>query len=304
VSTIAEDAIDEQTRPNPRVEPGPERPPHRRIVEASALAGASPAVPRDPRLLKAEEADYVARRAAEDAESARIAAEEAAARAEATRRAAEKTRAELEAARAEAKAKAEAAALQVRLEQEEIDRQAAVARVQQRALRDEQLGVRTVEVSEPEVITVTRRSTDQPLGALALLLVRLTVAGWIGILGWQVLVDRQAVTDVLTDVGIPSAMTSWMSWSAGIAMFAVALFLLFGVATRAFAGILAAFLVAFLALFRFGPFSPFLEGQFGFYGDREVFITVLCLVLVLLGAGGWSADARIRRRRKAVHRQD
>ncbi|MGB3955881.1 MAG: DoxX family protein, partial [Brooklawnia sp.] len=224
--------------------------------------------------------------------------------AEATRRAAEKTRAELEAARAEAKAKAEAAALQVRLEQEEIDRQAAVARVQQRALRDEQLGVRTVEVSEPEVITVTRRSTDQPLGALALLLVRLTVAGWIGILGWQVLVDRQAVTDVLTDVGIPSAMTSWMSWSAGIAMFAVALFLLFGVATRAFAGILAAFLVAFLALFRFGPFSPFLEGQFGFYGDREVFITVLCLVLVLLGAGGWSADARIRRRRKAVHRQD
>ena len=56
--------------------------------------------------------------------------------------------------------------------------------------------------------------------------------------------------------------------------------------------------VGFLAFFRFGPFSPFLEGHFGFYGDRDVLLAVACLVLVLVGAGGASLDARIRKGRQ------
>ena len=300
MSTVVQDAA-EQTRPNQRVEPDPQLPSEDRVLLMSSLAGASPAVPRDPRLLLAEQADYEARAAAEEAEAARIAAEEAVARAAATKAAAEQSRVELEAARAEAKAKAEAAALQVRLERQAFDEQAAAARAQQRAVRDQQLGtIRTVDEAEPSVVTVTRHSTDAPLGALALLLVRLAVAGWAGIVGWQALVDHQATVDAVLRVGIPQAYGSWLGWGVGVGLLVIAFFVLFGAGTRIFAAIMLAGVIGFLAFFRFGPFSPFLEGHFGFYGDRDVFLAVLCLSLVLLGAGGWSADANIRRRRKAT----
>lgn len=300
MSTIVQDAA-EQTRPNQLVESDPQYPSEDRDVSVSSLAGASPAVPRDPRLLLAEQADYEARKAAEEAESARIAAEDAVARAAATKAAAEQSRAELEAARAEAKAKAEAAALQVRLERQEFDQQAAAVRAQQRAARDQQLGtVRTVDEAEQPVATVTRRSTDAPLGALAFFLVRLAVGGWAGIVGWQALVDQQATVDALLKVGIPQEYTSWLGWGTGIGLLVIAFFVLVGLGTRIFAALMLAGVAGFLAFFRFGPFSPFLEGHFGFYGDRDVFLAVLCLLLVLLGAGGWSVDANMRRRRKAA----
>ena len=59
MSTIVQDAA-EQTRPNQLVEPDPQYPSEDRAVSVSSLAGASPAVPRDPRLLLAEQADYEA----------------------------------------------------------------------------------------------------------------------------------------------------------------------------------------------------------------------------------------------------
>ena len=288
MSTIVQDAA-EQTRPNQLVESDPQYPSEDRDVSVSSLAGASPAVPRDPRLLLAEQADYEARKAAEEAESARIAAEDAVARAAATK------------AAAEAKAKAEAAALQVRLERQEFDQQAAAVRAQQRAARDQQLGtVRTVDEAEQPVATVTRRSTDAPLGALAFFLVRLAVGGWAGIVGWQALVDQQATVDALLKVGIPQEYTSWLGWGTGIGLLVIAFFVLVGLGTRIFAALMLAGVAGFLAFFRFGPFSPFLEGHFGFYGDRDVFLAELCLLLVLLGAGGWSVDANMRRRRKAA----
>ena len=56
MSTIVQDAA-EQTRPNQLVESDPQYPSEDRDVSVSSLAGASPAVPRDPRLLLAEQAD-------------------------------------------------------------------------------------------------------------------------------------------------------------------------------------------------------------------------------------------------------
>ena len=91
-----------------------------------------------------------------------------------------------------------------------------------------------------------------------------------------------------------------MSWPAQSAAGQGLVFVLVGLGTRIFAALMLAGVAGFLAFFRFGPFSPFLEGHFGFYGDRDVFLAVLCLLLVLLGAGGWSVDANMRRRRKSA----
>lgn len=297
MSTPTEDVIDEQATETQLDATVAES----RVVAASNLAGASPAVPRDSRLLAAEAAEFDARTAAEEAESARKAAEEAASKAAATLAAAEKSRAELEAARAEAKAKAAAAALQVKLEQEELDEAAAAARAQSRARRDEQLGtVQPVAEAAPVAVAPTRRSTDGPMGSLALFILRLALAGWAGIVGWQSLLDRVAVQDALIKVGLPEANSATLAWGVGIGLIVIAIFLLFGVATRIFALLMLVGVVGFLAYFRFGPFSPFLEGHFGFYGDRDVLLAVISLVLILVGAGGFSLDARVRHRRQAA----
>ena len=270
-----------------------------RIVRASSLAGASPAVPRDPRLLQADQADYEARAAAREAEAAQAAAQEAATRAAAAKAAAEKSKADLAVAREEAKAKAEAAALAVRLEREEIDDAAAAARAQQRASRDEKLGtVHAVQAPEPEIITVTKPSTDQFAGALTLFLVRLALAAFAAIIGWQSLVDRQATIDALSYVGLDATLAGSAAWGVSILLIVVAVFLVVGLGTRIFAAVLLAGAVGFMAFFRFGPFSPFLEGHFGFYGDRDVLLGVLSLVPLLMGGGGFSIDAHLRHRRQ------
>lgn len=269
-----------------------------RVVHASSLVGASPAIPRDPRLLKAEQADYEARSAAEQAQAAKDAAEQAALRAAAAK-------SELDAARAEAKAKAEAAALAVRLERKEHDEVAAAARAARRADRDEKLGtVRQVAETEPEVITLTKRSTDQFPGALGLLLVRLVLAGFTGIVGWQSLVDRQATVDALIKVGLEAGLAGSLAWAVSIGLIVIAVFLFVGLGTRIFSAIMLIGVTGFLVFFRFGPFSPFLEGHFGFYGDRDVLLAVLSLLLILVGGGGFSLDARLRRRRKAAKLAD
>lgn len=300
MSIAIEDVIDTQALAEEQDEPQAARPVEPPVVAASSFAGASPAIPRDPRLLKAEQAEHEARTAAEDAVAAKVAAEEAATRAAAAKAAADRSKAELEAARAEAIAKAEAAALQVRFEREELDNKAAV-HAHNRARRDERLGtVRTVAASDADVVTVTRHTSDAPAGSLALFLVRLVLGGWLGIVGWQALVDRPAVVDAMVKVGVPYATSTSLAWGVGIGLIFSAVFLLVGVATRAVAVVTLAGVGVFLAYFRFGPFSPFMEGHFGFFGDRDVLLAVLCLVLILVGAGGFSMDARIRRRRQVA----
>ncbi len=277
----------------------PSTPNQSRIVRASSLAGASPAIPRDPRLLQAEQAEYDADAAQQEAEAARTAAEQAAARAASAKAMAERSKAELAAAREEARAKAEAAALAVRLEREELDDAVAAAQAERQASRDEKLGtVRTVEIPEPQIVTVTKPSTDRFPGALALFLVRLALAAFSGIVGWQSLVDRQATIDALAYIGLDPAMAGSAVWVVSIGLLVVAFFLLVGLGTRVFSAVLLIGAVVFMTFFRFGPFSPFIEGQFGFYGDRDVLLAVLSLVPLLMGAGRFSVDAQMRLRRQ------
>jgi len=273
---------------------------------ARGYSGASPAVPRDPRLLAAEKAEYEARAAADEAAAAKAAADDAVARAAAAKAAADKSKAELEAAREEARAKARAAALQVRMEQEQQLSEAEAVRAQARAVRDQRLGtVHTVATEvEPEVVTVVRRSTDKFAGAFGLFLLRLLLAAFIGIVGWQTMVDRPAVSDALVTVGLPESVVDRLGPVVGVGLIVVAVFLLVGLGTRIVAGLVLIATAVFLAFFRFGPFSPFIEGQFGFYGDRELFIAIIALLFVLVGAGGWSLDARIRHSREAGREEE
>ena len=114
-----------------------------RRSQSPTFAGASPAVPRDPRVLEAEAADLAARRAAEEADAAQLAAQAAVARATEARAAADRSRADLAAAHDAARAKAEAAAEQIKQEQQQAADAAAAARAEKRARRDERLGART-----------------------------------------------------------------------------------------------------------------------------------------------------------------
>lgn len=264
----------------------------------SGLSGASPAVPRDPRLLAAEQAEHDARAAVEKAEEMRRALEEAQAAAAAAQAAADRSKQELETAREEAKAKAKAAALQVRMEQDEIEASAAAALAEQRAARESSLGtvLPVAETAEPETILVTRRTTDGFSGSLALFLLRAVLAVWVGAVGWQALADKDAISGMLSKIGIPSSL-SFLGMLGGIGLIVVAVLLLFGAATRVFSAILAVLLVVYLVFFRFGAFSPFIEGHFGFYGDREVFAAIIAVAFVFIGAGGLSVDAVMRKRR-------
>ena len=303
MSIATEDVIGQATR---ALDSEPLASSQSRAVRASSLAGASPAVPRDPRLLQAEQADYEARQAAADAEAAQAAAQEAVARAAAAKAAAERSKAELATAREEAKAKAEAAALAVRLEHDRANEAAAAARVRRRAVRDEQLGtVHTVETAaEPQVVTVVKNSTDRLSGSLALFLVRLALAAFVAIIGWQSLVDRQATVDALSYVGLDAQTAGAAGWGVSIALLVIAVFLLIGLGPRVFSVILLIGTVGFLVFFRFGNFSPFMEGQFGFYGDRDVLLAVMAAIPVLMGAGRWSVDAYLRRRRQRNKLED
>lgn len=269
-------------------------------LAASSFAGASPAIPRDPRLLEAERADWEARQAEEELANARQIADEAAARVAAAKANAERSRAKLEVAKEEALAKARAAALQVRMEQEEEARAVVESRQMARANREEQLGTvpMVAEEAEPQIITVTKRSTDGFLGSLGLFLIRLVFAAFVGLVGWQALVDRPAVVEALQWVGVPPQWESMAAIGVGAGLLVVAFFLLIGLGTRVMSVLLLAGTIVFLAFFRFGPFSPLLEGHFGFYGDREVMVGVMCLLFLFLGAGGWSVDASLRRHRQ------
>lgn len=275
---------------------------------APSLAGASPAVPRDPRLLESERAEYEAKQAERELEEARRAAEAAAAKMAAAKANAERSRADLETAREEAKAKARAAARQVRLEQEAETQAVAEARQVARANREEQLGAVATYAEEDEqqavAVAVYQRATDGAFPSLGLFLIRLVFAVFVGLVGWQALVDRPAVLEALAWVKVPEAWRSMVAIALAIGLLIISLLLVVGWATRVVSVLLLVGTAGFLAFFRFGAFSPLREGHFGFYGDREVFIAALCLLFIFLGAGGWSIDARMRHRRQRAEEEN
>lgn len=171
--------------------------------------------------------------------------------------------------------------------------------VQEIADRDKLLGTVHQE-QEPEVVIVEKvqkKVTDKFFGSLGLLLLRLAMAALLAVLGWQVLVDQGGYTEGLIGAGVPANVAGWLALAAGIGMLLTCVLLIIGWGTRLFGLLITVAGVAVLAFFRFGPFNPILEGHSGFYGDRDLLLTVCAFLLVTLGAGGWSVDAAYRRSR-------
>lgn len=269
-------------------------------VTESAVAGAGRpgrlriARPRDPLLLRAEAEEAEAAAAEEEMAEARRRVAEAEERAEAARLAAAESRAEVERAKA-----AEAEAVVVEddadktrvevLDDEEADRLA----------RDRALGKVAVVEDEPEAVVVNpKRTTDKFWGSLGLFLLRIFMAALVGLWGYQCLVYREQVETALGKIGLQVGAQNALAIGLGVVLMVMSVLLLLGCGTRIVAGILAIMGGVFLAFFRFGPFNPIMEGQWGFYGDYELLITLVAFLFVCTGGGGWSVDHGIRRGRE------
>lgn len=216
--------------------------------------------------------DYSPRRGTGELDAATIAAAEAAAAAE---------RQAAEAAEREA---AEAA-------RQEAERAAA-----EREARNRALGV--VAPSGPAIVaprTPEKLVTDKFLGAAGLFLFRLVLAAVLGVRGYQMVTDIPALQEQLATTPLPEPNT--MAWVAAISALAIALGLLFGAMVRVAGFGLLAMSALSLAFLRWGAFSPFTAGQFGFSGELELVLAAAGLLLLTLGGGGWGVDGSFRRSR-------
>lgn len=170
-------------------------------------------------------------------------------------------------------------------------------RAEARAARDRSLGkvARPDEPVQPPA-AVHRRVTDKFFGSLGLFVLRLVVAGIIGIHGYQHLTEVNAFTDFLTKVGLPSP--HYLAWGIGAAEMLAAVALLFGVLTRVAGLGVCALMVGALVKVMWGAANPFHAGQTGFTGELEVLLAAVGFVILCVGAGRWSIDGSFRSARQ------
>lgn len=176
----------------------------------------------------------------------------------------------------------------------------ATERANQRAERDRALGKVPVS-NEPERTQSRRppRTTDKFHGSLALFLLRLVVAAIMGVHGVQKLMNLEGTrqffeTTALRDFG--AQIPYYAALATAIGEVAIALGLLVGFLTR-IAGLGTAIIgVGALVLVKWLSNPVDLNGN-GFSGELELLLAVCGLVFLLLGAGGWSIDAAMRRGR-------
>lgn len=176
----------------------------------------------------------------------------------------------------------------------------AETRAQQRADRDRALGKVPVS-NEPERHTPARppRTTDKFAGSLGLLIFRWVVGLIMGVHGLQHLLNLEGTrqffeTTALRDLG--GQVPYYAALATAIGEIAIALGLLVGFLTRiaglgtALIGIGALVLVQWLT-------NPLDLNGTGFAGELELLLTACGILLLLVGAGGWSVDGAMRRSR-------
>lgn len=250
--------------------------------------------PRDPLLLRAEAEEAEAAAAEQEMAEARRRVAEAEERAEAARVAAAESRAEVE--------RLKAAEAETIVEDDDLDatRVEVIDEAESDQLaRDRALGKVAVVEDEPEVVVANpKRTTDKFWASLGLFLLRIFMAGLTGLWGYQCLVYREQVETALGKIGLQVGAQNALAITLGIVLMVMSVLLLLGCGTRIVAGILAIMGGVFLAFFRFGPFNPIMENQWGFYGDYELLITLVAFLFVCMGGGGWSVDYGIRRGRE------
>lgn len=154
--------------------------------------------------------------------------------------------------------------------------------------------VRTVVAPEP--IVVTRRTTDRFVGGLGLFLLRLVIAAIMAVRGLEIVTNLPAAEAMFATTIIPEP--GIMAMVTGFAALAIAVALVFGLLTR-LAGLGVALIAGgALAFVQWGEWSPFVPGRSGFVGDFELLLAATGLLLLCVGAGGFSLDRSFRKSRE------
>ncbi len=170
----------------------------------------------------------------------------------------------------------------------------------ERAARNEKLGV--VETSTANEVRTppvpVKRTTDKFLPSFGLFVLRLVVAGILAIIGYQGLTNIDGTAEVLGLTMLPEPRL--LAWIGGFTLLGMALLLVIGLFQRVVGFVLLGLAVVSLVFLRWGAFSPFVAGEEGFIGDRDLLLATIGLLLICVGGGGWGIDGAFRRARAAA----
>ena len=157
---------------------------------------------------------------------------------------------------------------------------------------------------EPEQVAepAPKRTTDKVMASLGLFLFRLIVGGILGVHGFQHLAQRDLTLRAVQALPLPSGYAQSGVWVLGICECIAAVCIILGLFTRvAGAGIIAIMVLSLTFIF-WGSFAIF--KTMGFKGELELLLAACGVLLLFLGAGGWSIDAAYRRSRAAAKAEE
>jgi len=144
----------------------------------------------------------------------------------------------------------------------------------------------------PEPVIVHKRTNDKFWGSVGLFLLRLVLAAILAVRGLNILTDIPAAQAQFAQTVIP--YPSIMAIVTGVAALLIALSLVLGLLTRVAGLGIALIGCGALAFVQWGNWSPFIAGRPGFLGDYELLLTAVGVLLLCIGAGGWSLDRSVR----------
>ena len=149
-----------------------------------------------------------------------------------------------------------------------------------------------VPLAAPEPVVVHQRTNDKFWGSVGLFLLRIVLAAILAVRGLNILTDIPAAQAQFAQTIIP--YPSIMAIVTGVAALLIALSLILGLLTR-LAGLGIALIGGGALVFvQWGNWSPFIAGRAGFLGDYELLLTAVGILLLCIGAGGWSLDRSVR----------
>ena len=133
-------------------------------------------------------------------------------------------------------------------------------------------------------------------------LFRIVVGGILGIHGFQHLTQRDLTLRAVQTLPLPSGYAQTGVWVLGICECIAAVCIILGLFTRiAGVGVIIIMLLALTFIF-WGSFAIF--KTMGFKGELELLLAGCGVLLLFLGAGGWSIDAAYRRSRAAAKAEE
>jgi uncharacterized membrane protein YphA (DoxX/SURF4 family) len=149
-----------------------------------------------------------------------------------------------------------------------------------------------VPLAAPEPVIVHKRTNDKFWGSVGLFLLRLVLAAILAVRGLNILTDIPAAQAQFAQTVIP--YPSIMAIVTGVAALLISLSLILGLLTRLSGLGIALIAGGALAFVQWGNWSPFIAGRPGFLGDYELLLVAVGVLLMCIGAGGWSLDRSVR----------